>query len=503
VERVCIIGFTGDAPSCGDRASSWELVRCLNEVWPDTEPFGLDTLGVEAAAHLPDVVRRADLVILQGAAAAAPPVVPAAWQVNFATPAEAAEIVPDTAILTDPLEHGSLAEELERHDHFIVAAGGTMPPGEQEAFFRTIRILADRTGLLPVVVPGGGPNRQPADDPLATASPPWPAIPEDMPYPAVAHLAGRAAFVVGGDRRVSLLAAIGGTPSLFVAAADEGLTAVGRMLGCHWPVRPCDAADLVVADAIRLRAARPQARQAVRSRAAELRLELRARVRGRLAELRAGRPPGAAHLAPPAPPVRTASRILAQLLPITLYLRRGLRPEASFRCLRQLVEGELAAVLRQLDSRWLVSICDSYADHGDPVSSRNALLISTFVTWERLAATHALWDRPDRGTLRVEGPPPADNLPLWDGLLTVHLRRGDTVNNLLVRSGRLLADTPHLLAIWRELLSRIRSHDTLLAALDRPHGHLFEENLDWMADPDLDGVPRWRRPALPPGSAGP
>jgi hypothetical protein len=94
----------------------------------------------------------------------------------------------------------------------------------------------------------------------------------------------------------------------------------------------------------------------------------------------------------------------------------------------------------------------------------------------------------------VAAPIPEHNAPLWDGLFTVHMRRGDTTCNMLARYARFLADTPHLLAIWRELLQRIRASDSILAALDEPHGHMFDENLSWMADQSLPDIPPWRRP---------
>ncbi|MFM9091257.1 MAG: hypothetical protein ACKOUK_05900, partial [Verrucomicrobiota bacterium] len=184
--------------------------------------------------------------------------------------------------------------------------------------------------------------------------------------------------------------------------------------------------------------------------------------------------------------------VLPQLEALTIYLRRRVNPAATFLCLRQLVEGQLDSVIEQLDARWLVSICDSYADHGDPVEARNALLISTFLTWERLAATHARWADPSRTTARVERAIPAANHPLWDGLVTVHLARGDTTCNLLARYTRLLSATPHLLRIWRELLRRIRTHDSILAALDVPHGHMFDEDVAWFADERLADIPSWR-----------
>jgi len=87
---------------------------------------------------------------------------------------------------------------------------------------------------------------------------------------------------------------------------------------------------------------------------------------------------------------------------LTVYLRRGVHAEATFRCLRQLVEGNLDLVVQQLDARWLVSICDSYADFGTPIEARNALLISSFLNWERITASYLQWADPCRGSLRVD-----------------------------------------------------------------------------------------------------
>ncbi|MEM9175674.1 MAG: hypothetical protein AAGC67_10600 [Myxococcota bacterium] len=168
--------------------------------------------------------------------------------------------------------------------------------------------------------------------------------------------------------------------------------------------------------------------------------------------------------------------------------------EPTFRCLRGLVEGHLDLALDQLDSRWLVSICDSYADFGDPIESRNALLISTWLNWERLAATYARAATPERTAQALEARPPAPVAPLWDGLFTVHLAHGDTSNHLLARLARSLEATPVLERIWRTLLERIRSHDSVGAALAALHPHFFEEDTEWMSDPRYArAVPSWRR----------
>lgn len=499
-DRVRIVGFSGDAPGCGARASSWELVRLLHEIWPAGEPFDL---RVGAADDDPADGRTEIILVQDGAtrAAAGRHGVPVLG-VNGAGGAAADDARADTAILTDPLEHGDVAEWLAGHRYFCVVSDAWHDAGAGAALPRVVDEVARATGLVPVPIMPCRPARPVAG--AADARPPGPSIPSDMPYPAVAHLLGEAVFVLGGDPRLAQMAAIGGTPSVPAGGDRSTLVASCRLLGGDWPVRGVDEIDAIVADARGLQAAPPGAREALRRRSAALREETRAALRHRLESLVPVAPVGGpAALGPRAVP--PGPRILPQLEPLTIYLRRGARPASTFRCLRQLVEGNLPAVLEQLDSRWLVSVCDSYADHGDPLSARNALLISAFIAWERLAATHARWADPQRTTMRVDAPPPATNGPLWDGLVTVHLRRGDTVNNVLIRYARMLAETPVLLAVWRELLARVRAHDSVLAALDRPHGHLFDERLDWLADPGLVGVPRWRRPGVTggPGSPGP
>ncbi len=103
------------------------------------------------------------------------------------------------------------------------------------------------------------------------------------------------------------------------------------------------------------------------------------------------------------------------------------------------------------------------------------------------------WAEPERKNLRIALPAPVQSINLWDGLTTVHFVRGDTTNNLLIRYARLLAATPHLLRIWRSLLERIKQNDSILAAISESHKHLFDEDLDWLADDRYTDVPPWRK----------
>jgi polysaccharide pyruvyl transferase WcaK-like protein len=436
-----------------------------------------------------------------------------------------ARLVPDTAFLTDPLDHGDVQAQLAGRGYFCVTGGAALFADHVPAFLDAIRAIADRTGLLPVFACSVGRDIQLAD----AAARAWPPgshlrIPVGTSYQAVAHHLAQAAMLVGGRYHLLILAAIGGTPSVPLGTNTPKMHGLVELLGTRWPVRDWSDPDGVVHDAVRLASSTAHDRAALRTRVATLRDD----VHGALADWPTlwMQPSTAVPRSPPvAAPAHPASMpdygdvnrriadlfvhpaddspdakygpppaILPQLVALTIYLRRRVEPAATFLCLRQLVESQLDAVIRQLDARWLVSICDSYADHGDPVEARNALLISTFLTWERLAATHSRWSDPTRTTSRVAHPIPEANHPLWDGLVTVHLGRGDTTCNLLARYATLLAATPHLLRIWRELLRRIRTHDSILAALDVPHGHMFDEHVSWFADvPDAD-IPAWRRP---------
>ncbi|GEM_PF-6185537 len=126
---------------------------------------------------------------------------------------------------------------------------------------------------------------------------------------------------------------------------------------------------------------------------------------------------------------------------------------------KRLVERHIGVLTAHLNTRWLVSICDTYADFGDPAEARNAMLVSLAANTERFSRTLRLLENPadapaaDPGTLRILA---EKNLPLWDGMSTLRLATGpDTVTNLLFRLSCLMAPTPALDALFRTVLKRL------------------------------------------------
>ena len=430
-----------------------------------------------------------------------------------------ARLVADTAFLTDPLEHGSHWKNMPKKDYFCVTGSAVLETEMVEPYIQVIHAISKSTGLMPVFVCSAGIDRQ---LPLAAAKywqgSEYYAAPPELIYQGVAALLANAQFLIGGRYHMSILAAISGTPSVLAATNTHKLSGLADLLGVDWPIRNFNDTEQLVADAQQLCDNPNSSREQLKHRVTIIRdnisdayinwhhtpahvadkpsvnelISARGAEQFRITNTRISE-----RFRYPVDDSRESKLggpllILRQLTPITVYLRRGIDTRANFLFLRQLIEGNLELSLAQLNSRWLVSICDSYADFGEPIEARNALLISTFLNWERLASTYIDWVTPDHTTKKSSNSIPEANRHLWDGLYTVHLRRGDTTNNLFIRYAKSLESTPHLFRIWQTLLSRIRENDSVLAALNASHKHMFEEDLTWLTNSADSGIPPWR-----------
>lgn len=190
--------------------------------------------------------------------------------------------------------------------------------------------------------------------------------------------------------------------------------------------------------------------------------------------------------------------MLDTIRPLIVNLRRGIDAEQSWQQLRTIVEGQGEQLCRQLNTRWLVSICDTYVDFGTEIERRNAMFITMLANLEKVGQTFVMWRVNYVDPFEVPASHQPRKLKLWDGMTSMHLDIGDVTNNLFRRLDNLLASTPHLHAIFKTVIARIASHDTILGTLNKRHGHVFETNLKWRDAPSYD---RWREsgelPALP------
>ncbi|MEB3255096.1 MAG: hypothetical protein VKJ05_01780 [Synechococcaceae cyanobacterium] len=146
---------------------------------------------------------------------------------------------------------------------------------------------------------------------------------------------------------------------------------------------------------------------------------------------------------------------------LNVALRRGLQPPRNARRLLDLWAGHADLLLELLDARWLISACDSFADHHpDPAQAALAASASFLVNTAKLYETERLATAPPQGGAPFPAAVPFQEI--FDGLTTFLPERGDMVANLVDRldactARAIRSDTaPSLVAaILRELVSRL------------------------------------------------
>lgn len=173
--------------------------------------------------------------------------------------------------------------------------------------------------------------------------------------------------------------------------------------------------------------------------------------------------PEALEEAVPCLPVRIKHRIV----------RLQRRTHNDWPAFRAEVESNLDAILAHFDTHALVSICDTYADYGDPVERRNAMMISLITGWEKLAETQ----RMAQGTLCSDAVDAAASAAitrprgLGDGITSIPATSGANVlPNLFSRLAGLVCESPVIFRILQTVIDRMRRHEhSTLAFLDRHH----------------------------------
>lgn len=184
--------------------------------------------------------------------------------------------------------------------------------------------------------------------------------------------------------------------------------------------------------------------------------------------------------------VAATGDLLSQAKTLISELRNRRNPDVNWMTFKEFVELNQVEIISSFSSRWLISICDTYADYAGEVQRRNAFLISVLFNLIRLSDT--LYEAEDIRTERVAAIK-AGQLPLFDGFQTLHLDKQDTLLNLAKRLSRLLRSDNLFHAIFKELLSRALRNDNLLtrfaAKSERPEWVFPEEALEI---PDNYGV---------------
>ena len=114
---------------------------------------------------------------------------------------------------------------------------------------------------------------------------------------------------------------------------------------------------------------------------------------------------------------------------------------------------------KKLTLRWLISVADTYIDHGTPTEQRNAMVISTYFNLVKIADTAMLLKQPNSYMLPrlLE-----DVVFMYDEVNSLKITSDDMPNILFYRIDRLMAETPHLQQLFEEVKLRLATHSTTL-----------------------------------------
>ena len=169
-----------------------------------------------------------------------------------------------------------------------------------------------------------------------------------------------------------------------------------------------------------------------------------------------------------------SENLLREVKSLIVNLRRQKDTDVHWSRFTSLLRNNLDQICRYFDTRWLVSIADTIIDHGTPIERRNAMYISIVANFEKLWATNLLMYDIHLNLEKLKELKNNRIIPLWDGMYSFNINRGDMTNNLFGRIYILLDETPDIRKIFDTILERIKSNDTVLSNLESYHKRLFE-----------------------------
>lgn len=153
------------------------------------------------------------------------------------------------------------------------------------------------------------------------------------------------------------------------------------------------------------------------------------------------------------------SVVCHELVKQIILLRRGIDTDTNTERFFELWETYHETLLKELDTRWLLSVVDTAVDVGDDQESAVAMNISQCINQCNIHTSllvNAVDGRLDGNKLQREM-----KMPTWDGMITVDVPTGDMIHNMMIRMDKVIATEPWLNDIWTELKNRLRTQENL------------------------------------------
>ena len=141
-------------------------------------------------------------------------------------------------------------------------------------------------------------------------------------------------------------------------------------------------------------------------------------------------------------------------------LRRKPKDTAQQKLFTDLLDKYLDVFLEHLDIRWLLSICDTLVDIGDPITGATAMNIVQCINRCNLDSTilvNVVDGRLDANKLAHEL-----KVETWGGMITADIPSGDMIYNMMNRLDGVVSKHPLLWKIWCEIKNRSRDDQNIV-----------------------------------------
>lgn len=148
-----------------------------------------------------------------------------------------------------------------------------------------------------------------------------------------------------------------------------------------------------------------------------------------------------------------------ELVKTIIYLRRKINMKDNTPRFFDLWENYHKTLLKELDTRWLLSVVDTTIDVGDDLEAAVAMNISQCINQCNIHASllvNCVDGRLDSNKLKQE-----IKFPTWDGMISVDVPSGDMIHNMMNRMDEIISREPWLNDIWLEIKSRLRGQEHL------------------------------------------
>lgn len=157
---------------------------------------------------------------------------------------------------------------------------------------------------------------------------------------------------------------------------------------------------------------------------------------------------------------------------LIVLIRRNHKPEIQFQKFKELWSSESTFLLKELNTRWLVSAADTFGDHSDDMLEKSiALSVSVLVNTIKISETERYLNKSDEILADQERGEALKNhrIALFDGTSAFAVGTDDTLRNMRWRMDEVCRQSPTLGGLLEEIFQRLQEHDTVYSRFRQLH----------------------------------